>query len=822
MFPISAWRTVARFARRDLRASRPKAIFLIGALAVSIGSVGGVHSAASDARSALRLDSRIWLGGDLAVTTGDALDGNQIAALDGMRASGIDWTLMTWMATSSESDEAADPAVITVKAVDPAAYPYYGAIQLTPQQTLAAALSGESVAVSDDVLTRLHVRIGDRIRIGGQAFRITALIQAEPDRFTGSLGLGPRCIMSANSYARSRLARSGNSAKYRVLFRLVSDTGAQQMRARLRAIFPEGTIQGYREADRHAIEIVDQTALFLEITALLVLVLGALSIAFTVQQHLNARLDMFAIMKAIGAGGSLILAVFAVEIGLLLAAGFVGAAPIVWLVRKALLHVAGSYFVLPSAPEDSVRLIVYLVLAGAAAVSPALLQVAFQVRRLRPAILLRRGTGEVIPQQNRYESTAALLLLFTFAILSLLTFDTWKLALLLLGVAAAIVALVIAAARGLLRLLQRCGAQGWGPAQVRFALRSVSRPANRSAAVVSALALSLMIVAVTLVLQSTAAQAVLNALPLGQANLLILNAQGQENLGRFISSQTGVDTPVNIITLARLQLSSVNGVPLDTLGEEVRGGDVVNLVGCDPSQPPGQVAVAADVARLINARPGSRLEFSGRRGSLSVSVNRVSYLTGTDKFWRTFVVNCAALDGSEQFHQIAARIRPDRISAVEQALADAYPTVPVLTAAEVEATVDSVSKKTIGMIHAVAWYAIASAVAVMIAIVAASRAQRLREIAILCTLGARRRTMFVLLSLEFLAIGTVAGLLGVLAAWGLNAAVLIAFLHRAEASFPAAVIGGIILGSIVISLVAGWLPSWRLLREKPLAILRRE
>jgi putative ABC transport system permease protein len=824
MFRFSAWRTIVRLAWRDVRASRTKATLLIAAVAMSVGSEGGVHSAAVAARAALSQDSRVWLGGDISVTTGDPLNGNQIAALDGLRASGIEWTFVTWVQTRAASDRAPDPALITVKAVDPAAYPYYGVIQLKPRQTLGDALDAESVAVSGDVLSRLQVRVGDHILIGGESFRIAALIEAEPDRFTGSLGLGPRCILSTNAFERSHVARSGIPSKYRVLLRLPAAADVKAVRQRLREIVPEGNILGYREANRHAIESVDDAVVFLEITALLALVLGAISLTFTIQQHLHARLDTFAIMKAVGGSGWQIIAVFALQIVWLLVAGLAAAAPLVYVVRKAVLVLAASYFVMLPGAIFSPRLMGYLALAGLASISPGMLQVMFQVRQLRPALLLRREAGDQAIRRNSHRFWAALLLLIALTILSVLSFDTSRLALLLVGVIAAIVLLVIGAAHLSLRLLYRgCGVSR-RLSYFRLALRGISSPGNRSVPMISTLALGFMIMATTFVLQSVITEATLSALPLDRANLLILGVprEHEEEIRAFLAGQAGVIAPVDKIDLARLRLSRVNGVPLESLGGQAQADAFVNLVGCNSAQPPGRVAVAADVARLIGATPGSLLEFAGRSGVITASVSDLPNLTRAEKFWRTFVINCDGLDESDEFHQIAVRIRPDRVAAVGQSLGTRYPTLPALTAEDVEATVDAVSSDTIGLVRSVSWYAIASATAVMIAIVSASRAYRLREMGILSALGAGRQTMLRLYTVEFIATGALAGLWGALAACAVSSVVLIYFLHSSRPGFSATVIAGTICAATVVSVGAGWLPCYGLLRQKPLAILRRE
>ena len=60
-----------------------------------------------------------------------------------------------------------NPAFVSVKAVDPAVYPFYGKVTFDPPASLATTLTSESTAVSDDLRIRLKVGIGDSIRVGG-------------------------------------------------------------------------------------------------------------------------------------------------------------------------------------------------------------------------------------------------------------------------------------------------------------------------------------------------------------------------------------------------------------------------------------------------------------------------------------------------------------------------------------------------------------------------------------------------------------------------------------------------------------------------------
>ena len=57
---------------------------------------------------------------------------------------------------------------MSLKAVDPAMYPFYGEVELAPAAPLKTVLSADTVAVADDLLVRLNLKVGDQLKIGTQ------------------------------------------------------------------------------------------------------------------------------------------------------------------------------------------------------------------------------------------------------------------------------------------------------------------------------------------------------------------------------------------------------------------------------------------------------------------------------------------------------------------------------------------------------------------------------------------------------------------------------------------------------------------------------
>jgi putative ABC transport system permease protein len=92
---------------------------------------------------------------------------------------------------------------------------------------------------------------------------------------------------------------------------------------------------------------------------------------------------------------------------------------------------------------------------------------------------------------------------------------------------------------------------------------------------------------------------------------------------------------------------------------------------------------------------------------------------------------------------------------------------------------------------------------------------------ILKTLGATRRRIAGAFTVEFLLLGGVAGLMGSLLASAF-ASLLLTRLLDARFVFSLWPNLAAVLASALIALAAGWLASFRILRQKPLEILRNE
>src|SRR5258708_929684 len=161
-----SWATAFKIAWREARSSSFKFLFVI--LAVAIGVRGFSHAC----REMLLGQARTLMAADLSLRVFELPTAEQNAIMDELQQHGVRRTWITETLTMASGGESKPPMLVSIKAVDPKVYPFYGEIRISPPASLSTALTSNTIAVSDDVLLRLNLRVGDDVRLGGPLFRI--------------------------------------------------------------------------------------------------------------------------------------------------------------------------------------------------------------------------------------------------------------------------------------------------------------------------------------------------------------------------------------------------------------------------------------------------------------------------------------------------------------------------------------------------------------------------------------------------------------------------------------------------------------------------
>ena len=145
-----------------------------------------------------------------------------------------------------------------------------------------------------------------------------------------------------------------------------------------------------------------------------------------------------------------------------------------------------------------------------------------------------------------------------------------------------------------------------------------------------------------------------------------------------------------------------------------------------------------------------------------------------------FIFSPGALAGVPLTYYGGVRAEPKAVPRIQRAAYERYPTVTVVNIADVLEIVQGVVDQVALVTRFVSAFAILAGVVILAASVAGTRFRRIREVAILKTVGATRRRVASIFSVEFLILGGVAGLMGSLLATGFSALALKRLFSSAE------------------------------------------
>ncbi len=227
-------RTAIKIASRELRAAPAKFLFVILAVAVGVAAVSGIKGFGAAFKSMLLTNARQLIAADVQAQIWNFPTPQELANVDRIaKQHGATVTRVTETVSMAASSTQRSPQLISVKAIDPAVYPFYGTFTLSPREHLRQLLSDDrSIVATPELLIRLKVHPGDSIRLGGQTYRIAGTLVTEPDRLASGFGPGMRVLMTRQGLERTGLVQFGSRAAQRFLFKLKPGTDLETMKNR--------------------------------------------------------------------------------------------------------------------------------------------------------------------------------------------------------------------------------------------------------------------------------------------------------------------------------------------------------------------------------------------------------------------------------------------------------------------------------------------------------------------------------------------------------------------------------------------------------------
>jgi putative ABC transport system permease protein len=841
-------RTGSKIAFREVRAAPAKFFFVVLAVAVGVAALSGVKGFGYAFKGMLLRNAKQLIAADVQGQIWALPTPEELQRVSELGHKYGQMTQVTETISMAGSHHQRVPQMVAVKAVDPALYPFDGHLTLSPAQPLSALLPDDSsVVVTPELLLRLKVQPGDVIRLGGKEFRITGTLITEPDRLASGFGPGMRILITRSGLDRTGLMQYGSRAAQRFLFKLRPNVNLDQMKAELKTALPHVFITDYREGSPVIGKAIDNTTTFLSLVSLIALIVGSLGVAMAMYSHLQQRMDTIGVMKAVGARSNQIIQIYLLQTLWLGTAGAVIGVAVGALVQKSFPILIQRVFAqLPEVPWDwsfSVQGMCLGILATLLFTLPPLLA----IRNIRPSLVFRRNMSDATLENKKHWReklpgiAGALLILLGFAGIAVWLSDSWKIGLYFIAGLAVSILVLTGVAALLLMLMRRIvrGASMRLPSAFRHGFANLYRPGNQARSVLVALGVGVMFTTSTYLLQQTVMREVTSEGPGREGNLFLLDIRDSSGVSKLVESQPGVTSKVDLVGYIVAKLLSQNGVAADQLKlpsqrKNQLGAVRITTAGklpdslhiahghwWNPATNEPQLAVSEEAQRNFHLKIGDELQFRLAGRTVSAPLIAVFRREARAPVRYDLVFPRQALAGLPVVYYGAVHADPAHIPEIEEAIFDRFPTVTVMNLADVLQRIQEAVDQVAVVIRFLALFAIAAGVIILCSSVAGTRYRRIREVAILKTLGATKRRISGIFSVEFSILGAVSGAVGGLLANLFTRIVADKFIE-ASFQFDWAAVLFVIVATALLANAAGWLASARILNQRPLEVLRGE
>jgi putative ABC transport system permease protein len=836
----------ARIAWRELKATPSRFVFVILAVAVGVGALSGVKGFGSAFSSMLFRNAKQLTASDLTAQVWGLPDDDQLNRLRAIGKKGGALTWVTETVSMAARPGTKTPQMVAVKAVDPAVYPFYGQLTLAPPQSLAELLTDNNILANEELLIRLHLKRGDVLRLGGQDFRITGTLVTEPDRLASGFGPSMRVMMSRDSLRRTGLIQVGSRAAQRFLFRLGPDADVEKLKTEISAVLPRPRYTDFRNGDPAVERGINRSTTFLSLVSLIALIVGSLGVGMAMYSHLQQKMDTIAVMKAVGARSRQIVTIYLIQtLWLGLAGGLMGVALGAFVQKMFPVLIHQVFDLLPEVAWDwsfSLQGLAVGVLATLLFTLPPIVG----VWHVRPSIVFRREMDDA-NRKPAWQSPAYLVCLAAiaagFIAISLWLSGSWKVSGYFVGGLAASLVLLGIAASLLLRsarwIVRRSGRKL--PASFRHGFANLYRPGTHAASILVALGVGVVFTTTTYLIQKTIIRDVETGAPARAGNVYLLDIRpGQrDEVARFIAAQPGVekppdlvgyfvarmlrknDTPVQNLSLTKQRKDQLQTSRLNVVEEAPKNFDLVSGRFWDPQSREPQIAISEEESQRFGFNLGDRLQFQAAGKLITAPIVAVYRPNKRAAFRFEILFPREAMGSVPAVYFGSAQVRPADIPALEGAIFEKFPTITIMNLADILQRIQQAIDQVALVIRFLAGFAIVAGIVILCSSVAGTRYRRMREVAILKTLGATRRRITTIFSVEFTILGTVAGLIGGLLANAFTRVIATKYIE-VPFHFDAVSVVVAVVAMALLANAAGWIASLKILDLRPLEVLRAE
>jgi putative ABC transport system permease protein len=826
----------------------------MASITLGVAALVSIHSFREDFARSVQSEANVLMGANAVLSDDKPIAPELRAMLDSLQSEGVGTARVTTASTMVLAPRTEVVRLLQVRALDPG-YPYFGDVTTRPVGQWGEHLTDGQALVDPAVLPQLGIGIGDSLLVGTETLIVVGTVDDLPTDVAFQTAIGPRVHVSQETMDRSGLLAFGSLARYEVYLLMPDLEARQEVRERYEPLLDESGAR-LRFAEERAQSLSNGVRFlgrFLGLVGLGALLLGGVGVASAIHVYIRERKPGIAVLRCVGAGQGTAFLAYLIQAAWL---GLIGSGA--GVVLGVLLQEVMPFALAGVLPvEVTTRLSIPSILAGLGigvwvAVVFALIPL-LQVRDVPPLAALR---SDFEAPRRRFDLPRIMAwLVLAASVLGLCILEAPETE---LGVAfAAALAVAGAAIAGVGWLLTRATRRFFprgASYPIRQGVSNLFRPQNQTLSVTLSVGFGVFIIGTIVQVEANLREDLTLAFDEGQPNIILFDVQTDQLAG--IEAVIGPSADVEASPLVTARISEINGRNADELraiadparrpeGSAMRReyrntyreglGRAETLVAgrwwddtagtedgtrVDYGDLP-RLSLEEDVAGSLRVGLGDTITWDVAGLDVRVvvtSLRRVEWNRLEPNFFAIF--EPGVLESAPQNILMVARV-PDESERlrIQRDLVGTFPNVSALDFSRVQEAVESVLSRVRQAVAFLGGFSALAGIIVLTGSLATSRLQRLREGALLKTLGARRRQVLTVLFAEYLALGSIAAASGLVLS-ALASALLVPELFQIPFSLRFSPIGAIWLLVVAITVATGLVGSRDLLRRPPLPVLR--
>jgi putative ABC transport system permease protein len=831
-----------KMARRDGKASGKKLFLFVSSIILGIAAVVSIQSFGVSLKENIGLQSKALMGADYRIGSNETPRERLLEIVDslgGAAAREISFPSMVVF------PEAKGSRLVQIRGIEKG-FPFYGTIETEPAIAAETYYTESKVLLDATVMLQMQLKPGDTLSIGELKVPIAGALKAIPGSTAFFSAVAPTLVIPYELIEATGLVQFGSRVSYDYYF-LAEEADLVQLRTDLRPIlnnenaFIQTHISGSEQLGRR----YDNFGKFLNLVAFIALLLGCVGIASAIHIYIKEKLRSVAILKCLGASKRQTFLIYLIQVAVIgLLAGIAGT------ILGLLLQQLFPMFLGDLLPVD-----VQLIISGTVILNGIILGVLMSVlfalyplmSTLYVSPLETLRISETVPGQSKWAGLLVLSLIFGFIFLfSYNLLENTKYALFFILGLVVTFAVLAGMAQLFMKAVKTFFPTGWGFAS-RQSLLNLFRPQNQTLILILAIGVGTFLISTLYFTKDVllAQASVENNAETPNIILLDVQAAQQEEVAATITENNLSvleNMPIVTMRLHAINNRTVNEMRRDSvltvdrwiLNHEFRVSYRNALTDAETIQKgewttkltdgqPIPISISDNLVRDAGLQVGDDVYFNVQGVIMHTRVSSVR-LVDWSRMQMNFMVLFpeGVLENAPQFRVITSQTPDEAASAqLQQQLVQKFPNITIIDIRQVLTVLEDLLSKITWLINFMAFFSILTGFIVLTGAVKNSKYQRIRESVLLRTLGATSRQILKITVFEYLYLGALGALTGILLSLG--GSQLLAWLVF-ETPFVPSWVPFLVLfpGITILVVLVGLSNSISVIKSPPLEVLRSE